>query len=453
MAQLRGGEASLAPAPWPGGCVGVWVLVFQRQAGSRRDAWARPSLPEEAAGPRRPPFGAVRLGRLRTMAQGRAWRGCLSWPGRERAGRKAQLGGEEGLRCLRQGSCYARTSCSGLVVALRVPGTPVPGCSDHCDGPGKRPLDWLWEGNVALSLGRRPLLVHTRWPGPRGAPESPAEPRELSVSASELICRRDGHGWASPRAEGGPRAGVWHNSLERQLPGKRGAPRRHLPGLSPRGPEATGFLDGGRQKEPGRAAHGAVCGLSRSPPSRQNSPIPVSQGRWEHSVSRCVQSLARKQSHCHEPDWGPSSRGPQRTAGPAPGHTVPWCLRDSLPTGWGLTPGSGAAVPKADSQTLLGPSGGLARSAKCWEVPQAGTWAAPPATCAPPWGLQETRGAGRRPSLPALLGPSHGAPLCAAGRVSWCLLPVPLMFQAPLRARLPGEGPGGAAPGPPAGRA
>lgn len=85
----------------------------------------------------------------------------------------------------------------------------------------------------------------------------------------------------------------------------------------------------------------------------------------------------------------------------------------SLPTGWGLTPATEAG------------------------------------TCAPPWGLQETCGAGWRPSLPALLGPSHGAPLCAAGRVSWCLLPAPLMFQAPLRARLPGGGPGGRLLGPP----
>lgn len=100
----------------------------------------------------------------------------------------------------------------------------------------------------------------------------------------------------------------------------------------------------------------------------------------------------------------------------------------------------------------LAPMGGLARSEKCWEVPQVGTRAASPATeagtCAPPWGLQETRGAGPRPSLPALLGPSHGAPLCAVGRLSWCRLPAPLTFQEPLRARLPGGGPGGQLLGP-----
>ncbi|XP_049561825.1 synapsin-1-like [Orcinus orca] len=285
-------------------------------------------------------------------------------------------------------------------------------------GPGKRPLDWLWEGNAALSLGRRPLLVHTRWPGPRGAPESPAEPCELSVSASKLICRRDGHGWASPRAEGGPRAGVWHNSLERQLPRKRGAPRRHLPGLSPRGPEVTGFPDGGRQKEPGRAAHGAVCGLSRSPPSRQNSPIPVSQGRWEHSVRRCVQSLARKQSHCHEPDWGPSSRGPQGTAGPAPGHTVPWCLRDSQrtpkPSHW---PGCPSCHRGGDLCSSLGAAGD--------------SW-------------------GRAEAFPArLAGPeSQGAPL-RGGEGKLVPPPGPADVPGATQSPSPWRRPRGAAPGPP----
>ena len=179
-------------------------------------------------------------------------------------------------------------------------------------------------------------------------------------------------------------------------------------------------------------------------------------------MRRCVQSLARKQSHCHEPDWGPSSRGPQRTAGPAPGLTVSWCLWDGhrMPKlfHWlGPHSGSGAAVAKAESQTLSGSNGDLARSEKCWGVPQVGTRAAPPATeagtRAPPWGLQETCGAGRRPSLPALLGPGLGAPLCAAGQVKQVPPPGPSDVPGATQGPSPGRRPWGAAPGPPAGSA
>ena len=125
----------------------------------------------------------------------------------------------------------------------------------------------------------------------------------------------------------------------------------------------------------------------------------------------------------------------------------------SFSTGWGLTPAQGQQSPRRRARPSLAPTGtlrGLRSAGECLR------WAHGllllPRRRGPvllPGGCRRLAGQGGGLPRPPCWARVSGRPSARRGRLSRCLLLAPLTFQAPLRARLPGGGPGGRLLGPP----